>query len=191
MIGIAIVAGLLAFVMVVAYVMYVSLIQSKNSVEMALSNIDIQLRRRLDTIPNLLKIAQKFMTHEKNLLTEVTELRTKALKTPCKDNPEYGFEINKQLEEKMGSIMVAVESYPDLKSNSTVEKAMQELSLIEEDIASSRRLYNGEVLSFNNKIDIFPYSLVASLLRLTRKPTYEDADKAEIKKSIDASDFLN
>lgn len=191
MIGMAIIAGVVLFISIVAYVMYVSLVQSKNAVETALSNIDVQLRRRLDTIPNLLKIAQKFMTHEKELLNEVTELRSQALKTPCKEDPEGGFKINKKLEEKMGSVVVAVESYPDLKSNSTVEKAMYELSLLEEDIASSRRLYNGEVLSFNNKIDIFPYSIIASLINLERKPAYEDPNEDEIKKSIDSSDFLN
>lgn len=191
MIGIAIIAGIVLFAAVVFYVMYVSLVQSKNSVETALSNIDIQLRRRLDTIPNLLRIAQKFMTHEKELISEVTRLRTEALKTPCKENPEKGFKINQKLGEKMGGIMVAVENYPDLKSDSTVEKAMHELSLLEEDIASSRRLYNGEVLSFNNKKDIFPYSIIASFLGLERKPFYEDANKEEIQKSIDASEFLS
>lgn len=191
MAGLAILGGICVFFAIVFYMMYVSLVQSKNSVETGLSNIDIQLRRRLDTIPNLLKIAQKFMTHEKDLITEVTELRSQALSTPCKENPEKGFEINSKLGSKMGSLMVSVESYPELKSDSTVEKAMHELSLVEEDISSSRRLYNGEVLSFNNKIDIFPYSTIASMLSLKRAVPYEDAEQEKIAKSIDASDFLN
>lgn len=182
--------GLTLLFIVIAYAVYTSVIQAKNYADTQLSNIDIQLRRRLDTIPNLLKTARKFMTHEQDLIKEVTELRSQAAGTPADAAPEKAFDINNKLASKMGSLMVSVENYPDLKSDSVVQKAMSDLSLIEEDISASRRLYNNAVLDFNNKFDIFPYSIVASMLNYERMVPYQDADPQKIAQSINVDDHL-
>lgn len=174
----------------VVYQLYVSVVEARNYGQAALSNIDIQLRRRLDTVPNLIKMARKFMTHEQDLLKDITELRSQAASVSCKDAPSEGFALNGKLGGKVNSLMVAVENYPDLKSDAVLQDAMKDLSLIEEDIAATRRLYNGAVLDFNNKFDIFPYSVIASMMNMERMVSYEDQEPDKIKQSVDASDYL-
>ncbi|MEZ5690930.1 MAG: LemA family protein [Rickettsiales bacterium] len=153
--------------------------------------MDVQLKNRLNIIPNILKIAQKFMDHEKTLLNEITELRTKAEKDYDKNNHSAVNErlaIAEQLSGKMGKLMVAVEAYPDLKSDQTMLQAMQAYNEVEAQIAAARRFYNSAVTSLNNSIQIFPGNIIANMAGVSEMPFYE-ADEAA-KQPVSVDDFL-
>ncbi len=181
-----VVAALIIFAF---YGMYVSLIQKKNKVMEAFSSISVQLKKRYDLIPNILTLAGKFMEHEKSLMEEVTKLRTQAISLP-EDINSIGkkLELDSQIRNKMGQIMVAVENYPQLKSDQTMVHAMQTYNEVEEHIAAARRFYNSAVLELNNAVEIFPSSLVAGMVGVRRQEFFK-VDEAETK-PVNAADYL-
>ena len=136
-----------AIVVFAIYGTYVSVIQKKNKVLEAFSSIDVQLKKRYDLIPNILTLANKFMEHERGLMEEVTKLRTQVMSLP-NDIKNIGqkLQLDSQIKGLMGQIMVAVENYPDLKSDQTMVTAMQTYNEVEEHIAAARRFYNSAVL---------------------------------------------
>ena len=171
------------------YSMYVSLIQKKNKVKESMGGIDVQLKKRYDLIPNILVIANKFMEHERGLITEITNLRTQASNLRAdRDTISKKLDLDTQIANKMGQLMVNVENYPQLKSDQTMANAMQTYNELEEHIAAARRFYNSAVNDINNSIEIFPSSLVAGMLGLTVYPFFEASEEA--KKEINASDYL-
>lgn len=173
-----------------AYNIYVSVIKKKNKVLEAFSGISVQLKKRYDLIPNILTIANKFMEHEKGLMEEVTALRTKAMSLPNDlDSLGKKLALDSEIKSKMGQIMVAVENYPQLKSDQTMITAMQTYNEIEEHIAAARRFYNSAVLELNNAVEIFPSSMIAGMLNI-RKQEFFQVDEAETK-PINAADFFN
>ena len=108
------------------YSMYVSLIQKKNKVKESMGGIDVQLKKRYDLIPNILVIANKFMEHERGLITEITNLRTQASNLRAdRDTISKKLDLDTQIANKMGQLMVNVENYPQLKSDQTMIQAMQ------------------------------------------------------------------
>ncbi len=180
-IGVIILAG--------CYAIYVSVIQKKNKVMEAFRSIDVQLQKRYDLIPNILTIAQKFMEHERGLFEEVTKLRSQAMSTPADmDNMGRKIQLDSQIKGLMGQIMVAVENYPQLKSDQTMITAMQTYNEVEEHIAAARRFYNSAVLELNNAVEIFPSSIFAAMVG-AKKQEFFQADEAA-RKGINASDFL-
>ncbi len=175
----------------IGYYLYVSLVQKKNKAKEALSGIDVQLKKRADLIPNILKIAQKFMEHEKELLTDITELRaqvTKDYDREQKAEVEEHLKAAEMLAGKMGKLMIAVEDYPDLKSDQTMVQAQQTYNEVEEHIAASRRFYNSAVTELNNAVEIFPSSVIAKMIKISDMPFYE-ADEAS-KAPVDADQYL-
>lgn len=185
---IAIVLGVL--VLLWAYSIYVSLIKKKNKAKEAFSSIDVQLKKRYDLIPNVLFIANKFMEHERGLLDDITRLRAQAAKLPAElSNAEQTLNLDKEITTKMGQLMVNVENYPQLKSDQTMIQAMQTYNEQEEHIAAARRFYNSAVLELNNAVEIFPSSLIASMLNIRQLPFFEVANEAE-RQAIDASKYF-
>ncbi len=185
MIGIG--SGIL--LLIICYSAYVSVIQKKNKVQEAFSSIDVQLKKRYDLIPNILTMASKFMEHERNLFEEVTKLRTQAMSLPADvNNMAKKLELDSQIKSLMGQIMVAVENYPQLKSDQTMVTAMQTYNEVEEHIAASRRFYNSAVLELNNAVEIFPTSIFAAMVGAQKQEFFE-ADKTE-RKPVNASEFF-
>lgn len=173
------------------YYLYVGLIQKKNLALEALSTIDVQLKQRLDLIPNILTIAKKFMEHEKSLLTDITELRAQASKDYNKNDAAAVKEhlaITAQLSSKMSGFMLTVENYPDLKSDQTMIQAMQTYNEVEAQISAARRFYNSNVTQLNNAVEIFPGSVVANMIAIKKMPFFEAGEEA--KKAINAADYL-
>ena len=128
------------------YSLYVKLVQKKNKVREAMGGVDVQLKKRYDLIPNILTIANKFMEHEKGLMTEVTALRTQAASLrSTADTIAKKIDLDNQIAAKMGQIMLNVENYPQLKSDQTMIQAMQTYAEVEEHIAAARRFYNSAV----------------------------------------------
>lgn len=161
-------------VLVVCYSLYASVIKAKNKVKEAYSGISVQLKKRYDLIPNILQIANKFMEHERNIMEEVTKLRTAAQNLGDDiENSAKKFELDKEIMGKMSQIMVAVENYPQLKSDATMVSAMQTYNEVEEHIAAARRFYNSAVLELNNRVEIFPSSVFAAMANIQKQEFFE------------------
>ncbi len=176
-------------VLVIIYAIYYSLIQKKNKVKEAFSSIDVQLKKRYDLIPNVLFIANKFMEHERGLLEDITKLRAQASKLPADlGNAEQKIKLDGAIAGKMGQLMVAVENYPQLKSDQTMLQAMQTYNEQEEHIAAARRFYNSAVLDLNNAVEIFPSSMVAVMLNIKQMPFFEAAEQE--RQAVDASKYF-
>lgn len=151
---------ILLIVALVCYNLYVDVIKKRNKVLEAFSGIDVQLKKRYDLIPNILFIAQKFMDHEKGLMEEITKLRTQAVEL----GRQYAdirerMELDNKIAGKMSEIMVALENYPDLKSDGPMMQAIQTYNEVEEHIAAARRFYNSAAQELKNAVEIFPSSV--------------------------------
>ena len=131
----------LLVVLIPLYGLYVSLIQKKNKVRESMGGIDVQLKKRYDLIPNILVIANKFMEHERGLITEITQLRTQASSLRSdQDTISKKIDLDNQIATKMGQLMVNVENYPQLKSDQTMVQAMQTYSWAMRHILARRRI---------------------------------------------------
>ena len=175
--------------MISLYVVYVHLIQKKNKVKEAVGGIDVQLKKRYDLIPNILTVANKFMEHERDLITNITDLRTQAsaLRSDM-DTISEKIKLDNQISNMMGKLLVNVENYPQLKSDSTMVQAMQTYSEVEERIAAARRFYNSAVNDLNNAVEIFPSSVIAVACNIKAYPFFETSD--EERKPVNASDYF-
>ncbi|ABX51538.1 MULTISPECIES: LemA family protein [Shewanella] len=181
----------LTLIFIVTYLWYVSLVKKRNTALEALSGIDVQLTKRADLVPNILKIAKRFMDHEKSLLTEITELRTQLSNNYNKADPSAVKEHLVQAErlnDKMGALMVNVENYPELKSDNTMLQAMQTYNEVEAHISAARRFYNSAVSELNTAVEIFPGSIIASMASIKVMPFYEVSEAA--KAPVDAAEYL-
>lgn len=171
-----IVIGLL---LIVFYGIYASLIRKRNAVQEAYSGIDVQLTKRHDLIPNVIATAKKFMTHEKELLEEITELRTSAMKVAHGKDIRKAIETENELSGKLGALMVNVENYPQLKSDTTMVNVQEAFEDVEEHIAASRRFYNSAVRSLNDSAQVWPMSWVAAMVGVKPYPYFEAAEGAK------------
>tara|TARA_B110000008_G_C16895246_1_gene534469 strand:+ start:431 stop:1009 length:579 start_codon:yes stop_codon:yes gene_type:complete len=178
-------------IILLLYVLYARIIKNKNKAYEALAGIDVQLKNRSNLIPNILLIAKKFMEHEKELISTVTELRTKTDKdydsndaAAVKEHMQSASALGAQ----MGQLMISVEAYPDLKSDQTMQQAQLSYNEVETKIAAARRFYNSAVGQLNNSIEIFPGSIIARYANASVMPFYE-VDEAS-KAPVDASSIL-
>ena len=181
--------AVLLVLIVIFYNIYVQLIKKRNKVKEAMSGIDVQLNKRYSLIPNILTIANRFMEHERELLEGITELRSRAASIKATDATiSEKINLDNQIASKMGQLFVSVENYPQLKSDQTMIQAMQTYSEVEEHIAAARRFYNSAVNELNNSVEIFPSSLVASIIGIQAYPFFEALEKA--KQEVNAADYL-
>ena len=169
------------------YSLYAAVIRNKNSVREALSGIDVQLKKRHDLVPNILTISKRFMEHENEIFTKVTELRTQALNAPSGSKEKFVAEG--LLDKLMGRLIVSVENYPQLKSDATMVQAMQTYNEVEEHISAARRFYNSALTQLRNSVMIFPGSLFAGLASEEMGYSYFEASESD-KAPVDASAYL-
>ena len=153
-----------AVVLVLLYALYARLVILRNKVRESASDIDVRLKKRYDLIPNMLQMAAKFMEHEKNLMSELTQLRTQAMNSSFVSSPKEKMELESLLGQKLNDFKVSLENYPDLKSNQTMIAAMQSMNEVEEHISAARRFYNSNVNSLKNLAEIFPINIFARLV---------------------------
>ncbi|MDA3907541.1 MAG: LemA family protein [Sulfurimonas sp.] len=151
--------------------MYNSLVSKKNQVENIFASVDTVLKKRYDLIPNLVATVSKYMEHEKSLLTEVTKLRADANKPNISD--EQKIALDAKISSALGSIMIAVENYPDLKANENVMHLQGTLNELEEQLSAARRAYNQAVTDYNNAIEMIPTNFLASAMAYKRKEVFE------------------
>lgn len=166
--------GVLVLVVLFVWVTYNSLITLKMRVKEAWSDIDVQLKKRYDLLPDLVETARKATAVDEDILTKVTELRSKAMEEASKGvSPETRGKVEGQLSSMIRDIKVQVEAYPEIRSHAELNNLMDKVTEIEEKIAYSRRFYNGNVMEFNTKIKVFPNVLIANFLGFKEEPFFE------------------
>lgn len=168
----------LAIVIIWLIATYNGLVKSKNQVDEAYSDIDVQLKRRYDLIPNLVETVRGYMTHEQGTLTKVTEARTAAM--AVHDNKDATLAQREQAENMLSntlkSLFAVSENYPDLKASQNFMQLQDELSDTENKIQASRRFYNGNVRDFNTKIQVFPTNMIAGMLKFNKYDFFQAAE---------------
>lgn len=156
------------------------LIKLRNRVDEAWSDIDVQLKRRYDLIPNLIETVKGYAKHEKEVLESVTEARTRAMGA---SDPKDQVEAENMLSDTLKSLFAVSENYPDLKANQNFLELQRELSDTENKIQASRRFYNGNVRDFNTKIQTFPNNVMAGILNFKERDFFEAGE--EEKKNVE------
>lgn len=172
-----IVIGVVVVLVVLVLVTYNSLIQLRNKVKEAFSTMDVYLKKRYDLIPNLVDIVKGYAKHESDTLQEVTKMRVNAQKGDLNTAIDSEVKIGDALQ----SLLVVVEKYPDLKANTNFLDLQERLSKMEEEIAFSRRYYNGSVREYNNKCQMFPFNLIAGMFGFKAMPMYQVESEQERK----------
>ena len=178
-------------VLAVLYILYVRLIKIRNKVQESMADVDVQLKKRYDLIPNMLHMAAKFMEHERKLMTELADLRTRAMQNTFAADPKEKMQLENMLNQKLQDFKISLENYPDLKSNQTMMTAMQSMNEVEEHIAAARRFYNANVNELKNAVEIFPSSAVAAIMGITleKTPFFEIAENE--RQPISSKDYFN
>ncbi len=155
-----IIIGLIILLLLYVLVTYNGLIKSNNLVKEAFSTMDVYLKKRWDLIPNLVEVVKGYAKHEKETIEKVTSLRTNTYESMTLDKK---ININEQLTQGLSRIMAISENYPDLKASQNFMELSHDLTKIEDEIANSRKYYNGTVRVFNNKIQMFPSNIIANM----------------------------
>ena len=163
-----IVIGGVVLLIIIIISIYNNLVGARNQVENAFGSIDVMLKKRYDLIPNLVESVKAYMKHEKDTLTSITELRTKAVSGNL--STEERIDVENKLTGMMRNVMVAVESYPELKADSQFTMLQRSWNEAEEQISAARRAYNAAVTDYNNAIEMFPTNLAASAMGYARQP---------------------
>ncbi|MBD3248027.1 LemA family protein [Candidatus Falkowbacteria bacterium] len=178
---------LAVIVIAVLYVIgvYNGLIRLKNRTDEAWSDIDVQLKRRYDLIPNLVNTVKGYAEHEKDTLERVINARNRAMSVSGDDSKAKS-EAENQLTGALKSIFALSESYPDLKANQNFLELQRELSDTENKIQAARRFYNGNVRDLNTKIQIFPSNIIANMLGFKNREFFE-VENEEERKNVDVS----
>jgi len=178
---------ILIVIAIALVLMYNSLVAKKNQVENIFASVDTVLKKRYDLIPNLVASVSKYMEHEKGLLEEVTNLRADANKPNISD--EQKMALDAKVSTALGSIMIAVENYPDLKANENVMHLQRTLNETEEQISAARRAYNQAVTDYNNALEQIPTNFMASAMAYKRKEVFEIVE-AE-RKNVNVKELFN
>ena len=131
-----------------------------NRIDNSLSQIDVQLKKRADLVPNLIETVKGYTKHEKSILTEVTKARTSVLNAA---NLTSRMKAGAKLGSALGSLFAVAENYPQLKANENFLQLQQELAAIEDRVAYARQAYNDSILSYNNSVETFPGAMFANL----------------------------
>jgi len=164
---------ILAIIVVIAFLavgMYNGLIKLRNTSEQAWSDVDVQLKRRHDLIPNLVETVKGYATHEKETFEQVVQARNQAMNA---SSPEDKAQAENFLQSTLKSLFALAEAYPDLKANQNFLDLQDELSKIEEQIQLARRYYNAVVRDLNTKIETVPSNIIANMFHFEKKEYFE------------------
>ena len=180
--GMIFVLGLLIIVIVFVVIIigiYNGLVSLRNRVKNSWSQIDVQLKRRHDLIPNLVETAKGFMKHENETFVAVTEARSKAMNAGNSGSVKDIGAAEADLSGSLAKLLLTVENYPELKANQNFLALQEELTSTENKIAFSRQAYNDDVMMLNNKVEMFPSSIIAGMFNFEKADFFEIEDKAE------------
>ena len=155
---------------------YNALVRLRNQVDNAWSQIDVQLKRRHDLIPNLIETAKGYMQHERGTFEAITQARSQAMGAQSVADSS---KAEGALGEALSKFMLVVENYPDLKANQNFLALQEELTSTENKISFARQSYNDQVLFFNNKTQMFPSNIVANMFSFAKRDFFEIENAAE------------
>lgn len=177
-----IIVALVIILAVVIIVIYNGLVATKVRVDEAWSDITVQLKRRLDLIPNLVNSVKGYATHEKEVFEKVTEARANALNA---QGVKQTAQAENQFEDALKSLFAVSENYPQLRASENFQQLQAELTDTEDKIMASRRFYNGAARELNIKINTFPSNLIAGMFKFAPRDFYEVEDPASVEKPVD------
>ena len=173
---------LIILVLIVGFVIsvYNGLVKSKMNVENAWSQIDVQLQRRYDLIPNFVETVKGYMSHEKETLEKITELRTSWANAKSVNDK---INLDNEISSTLKTIMAVSENYPELKANENFMKLSEELTNTENKISFSRQFYNDTVTIYNTKLQAFPSNIIAGMFNFTRSELFktDEASRQNVK----------
>jgi len=170
-----IILALLAVIILWVIGAYNGLITSRNRVDEAWSDIDVQTKRRYDLIPNLIETVKGYAKHEKTVFTDVTKARTAAMN--AKGDPAKMAETENMLTAALKSVFAVAENYPELKASDNFGKLQDELTDTEDKIQAARRFYNANVRDFNTKQQVFPTNVIAGMLGFKEQEFFDAPDE--------------
>ena len=176
---IGIVILILIVILVYVFIQYNSLVKSINLVKEAFSTMDVYLKKRWDLVPNLVESVKGYAEYEKEIFSEITKLRTNSYDAMTTNNK---INMNEKLTQEISKIMAISENYPELKASSNFSQLSKELTKIEDDIANSRKYYNGTVRILNNQIQMFPSNIIAKIFGFKQANMFEA--KSEEKNNV-------
>ena len=165
-----VVIAIIAVLVIYLIVQYNTFVKANNIVKEAFSTMDVYLKKRWDLIPNLVEVVKGYAKHEKETFNQITSLRTNSYDSIPMDKK---INVNEQLGHGITKIMAIAESYPELKANENFAKLSADLTKIEDEIANSRKYYNGAVRELNNKIQMFPGNIVAGVFGFKQANMFE------------------
>ena len=175
-----IILAIIVLLIIFVISIYNGLVNARQKVENAWSQIDVQLQRRFDLIPNLVETVKGYMAHEADVLTKVTDLRSSWADAKTLDEKA---KLDNELSDTLKTIMAVAENYPDLKANQNFSELQTELTNTENKISYSRQFYNDTVTRYNTKLEVFPSNIVASMFHFTAEQLFE-VDNQEAKKNV-------
>lgn len=181
-----VIIGIIALIVIIGVVMYNGLVQLKNRVEEAWSDITVQLKRRADLIPNLIEAVKGYAKHEKTVFENVTKERSNVLNAQEK-GPAETAKAENAFESALKSLFAVSENYPDLKASENFKELQAELVDTEDKIQASRRFYNGSVRDLNTRVQSFPQMLIARPMGFKEHEFFElnESQMATAKDPID------
>jgi LemA protein len=165
--------------------LYNRLVRLRNNRENAFADIDVQLRQRLDLIPQLVEAVKAYMKHESTVLTDITNARAKAIEAKGIDEK---IAADGRLSSALQGLRVAVEAYPDLKASTNFIQLQEEIADIENKLAAARRFFNSATKELNNAVEVFPSNIVAGMFGFKRETMY---DLAETRAQAEETPKLN
>ena len=170
-----IIMAVIILLIVYIFVLYNSFVSLNNKVKEAFATMDVYLKKRWDLIPNLVETVKGYANHEQETFSEVTKLRNSNYESMSNEEKII---TNEKMNTKIDRIMALKEAYPELKANENFKELSKDLSKIEEDIANSRKYYNGTVRTYNDKIEMVPSNIVAGIFGFKTRTMFE-VDAAE------------
>lgn len=163
-------------------VLYNSLVRTRNTVDNAWSQIEVQLKRRLDLIPNLVETVKGYASHEQKTLDAVIQARNAAIAAPSTPGPQAVAE--NALAGTLRQVFALSEAYPDLKANQNFLSLQEELTATESRVAYARQFYNDSILGYHNRLDTFPTVLIAKMGNFGRREFFDAEPQADVPPSI-------
>lgn len=171
-----IIIAIIVILVILVIATYNSLVSLRNQVKNSWAQIDVELQRRFDLIPNLVETVKGYMNHEEAVLTKVTELRTSWSDASTVSEKAT---LENELSGTLKSIMAVAENYPDLKSNTNFLSLQEELSNTENKLSNSRQSYNNVTTAYNTKLEVFPSNIIANMFGFKQEELFNVIDEAK------------
>ncbi|HSO95038.1 MAG TPA: LemA family protein [Acidimicrobiia bacterium] len=178
MVAVIVIVAIIVVLLLAVALFYNGLVRTRNRVDDAWSQIDVQLKRRYDLIPNLVETVKGYAAHERQTFEAVTNARSQAMNAQQGGDVAQQAQAENALSGALKSLFAVAEAYPDLKANQNFLQLQEELTSTEDRIAYARQFYNDSVLNYNNKIQVFPRNLLAGTFNFTKREFFQAEPEA-------------